>query len=265
MAFMKKCVFCGGSPKEGFSEEHILPKWLLKEFGLNKTKISPTHFSKDGVVISTRHHLLDDLVAGGICKKCNNEWMSQLEDSARPYILSLSSNEVSVVDLTSKERFILARWAFKTALTLNLGSNFHKNIPRTHYEYIYHHTSKLPSNVLIAAQNHKHNQNFYWVQGSIWQITNQTNIIDETTIDYVTKHSYKICFQLRGLLIVVAFNPLEDYLFSIWRGIHVPLYPKRGPVSWYEKEEFPWKDSLEAALSFHVGLELFRNAKHQVV
>lgn len=260
---MKNCVFCNGNLKGNGSNEHILPQWLLEEFCIRDTEISPTHFSTEGNVISTRHHQLKNLVAGRICRTCNSGWMSELESEAQEYIVALSLNRISVVDLSDKERFTLARWAFKTALTLNLATNYRKNIPLSHYKYLYEQKFSLPDCITVLAQNHHYNQDFYWIQSATWKIDDQTDTLNQNIINFLTENSYKIGFQFRGLLLVIAFNPLEDYVFSMWQGIHLPLYPKRGSVGWYSDEEFPWNDSQEALFSFHMGLGLvqFANSK----
>jgi hypothetical protein len=255
---MKTCVFCNRPLSGVASNEHILPQWLLDEFKIGDAAISPTHLCADGTIASTRHHTLDGLVAGRVCSTCNNGWMSDLERAAKPHLLNLCSNSASVVDYDTATRLVIARWAMKTALTLNLGSNFHRNIPGLHYHHICNSSSTLPERVVVFAQNHQFNREFDWVQSPTWMITDATDTVNDSTIQYLKGHSYKIAFQLRGLLIVVAFNPLEDYLFSMWRGIHVPLYPERGPIGWYDRQGFPWNDSQTALYSFHVGVELVR-------
>jgi hypothetical protein len=261
---MKKCVFCGQSLSRGASNEHILAQWLLDAFEIRDTEISPTHMSgADGNVVSTRTHRLKNLVAGGICIACNTGWMSQLETSAQPLLLSLFANETSVVDCDEAQRFLIARWAFKTALTLNVGSNFHKNIPTAHYKHLYENSTTLPDRTVVFAQNHHFTQDFYWLQGSAWIVNDPTDTIGDGTKKLLLEQSYKIGFQFRGLLVVVAFNPLKDFLFSLWRGIHVPLYPKLGRIASFDRKKFPWDDSLQALYSFHLGLELVHNPSTQ--
>lgn len=172
--------------------------------------------------------------------------------------MSLFANDMSVVELNKADRFILARWVMKTALTLNLGSNYLKTIPSAHYSHLCEEPTTLPERVAAFAQNHHSNQEFFWIQGAAWSVSAQTGTIDGDTLTVLEQQSYKVTFQFRGLLLTVAYNPLPDYLFSMWRGIHVPLYPSRGPVAWFVREEFPWNDSQSAIVAFHVGLGLAR-------
>jgi hypothetical protein len=256
---MKTCAFCR-QPLSGIaSSEHILPQWLLDEFGIRDDEVSPTHMSSDGTAVSTRTHQLKNLVAGGVCATCNSGWMSQLETTSRPILRDLFANEISVVDCSPADRFILARWATKTALTLNLGANFRRNIPKAHYHHLHDDVSTLPERTVVFAQNHHFTQDFYWLQGAVWMIDDPYSAaIAQEEIDFLLANSFKIAFQLRGLLLVIAFNPIDTFLYLMWRGIHVPLWPERCPIGYYDRDHFPWSDSREAIYSFHAGLGLVR-------
>lgn len=48
-----------------------------------------------------------------VCKPCNNNWMSQLEDAAKPYIVELLTGHGT---LDAEELEVLGRWAIKTAM-----------------------------------------------------------------------------------------------------------------------------------------------------
>ena len=237
-----------------------MPQWLLDAFDIRDENIKPTHLSSyDEDIVSARSHQLNRLVAGGICKDCNNGWMSSLEVEAMPLLINLFKNETSVVDLNQSQRFTIARWAMKTALTLNHSSNFLKSVPKAHFSHLYSHPTTLPENVVVFAQNHDFNQNFYWLQSSTWIVHDADDIADEATKKCLQEKGYKIAFQFRGLLIVVAFNPLDEFLFCLWKGIHVPLYPMKGRIAYFDRDGFPWTDSKKAIYAFHIGLELAYN------
>lgn len=255
---LKACAFCSHTLQGRASREHILPEWLLAHLGIRDHQISPTHFSSSGDTVSTRYHPLRNLLAGRICSTCNNGWMSRLESAAQEHLKALFANNISVVELNEADRFVLARWVLKTAMTLNLGSNYLKNIPSAHYSHLCEKPTTLPEHVAAFAQNHHHTQEFFWIQGPAWSVSAQTGTIDTDTVTVLEQQSYKVSFQFRALLLTVAYNPLPDYLFSIWRGTHVPLYPSRGPIAWFDREEFPLNDSHSAVVAFHAGLGLAR-------
>ena len=255
----KTCLFCNQAIAGRKSNEHIFPQWLLDHFGIRKTKVTPTHRSFiDYVIKSIRKHTLNKFLAGKICQECNNGWMSELENSAKENIINLAENKKAVTDLKPEERFILARWTIKTALVLNSGSNFLKNVPKEHYHYIFKQKDKIPKNVAVFAQQHMYTEKFFWIQGSQWTVTGKNASLDKELEIIVLTKSYKIALQFGHLMLLVAHNPIDKYLFSFWKGIHVPLYPLKGKVTWFErsKDDFPWKDSIKATSLFHFSLGL---------
>lgn len=90
--------------------------WLLQEFGTN-VSMGLFRMLGDG---SRRQERVEIKPASfrlkQVCEACNNGWMSDLENAAKPLILGLIKNGLELNDLTEEERRILARWAGKTAI-----------------------------------------------------------------------------------------------------------------------------------------------------
>jgi hypothetical protein len=252
------CIFCN----EGLinkSREHVFPLWLLKYLSIEGVIISPTHSDKiTGDTKSKRRHDLSNFVSGGICEQCNNGWMSDLENAAKPILIDLIDLKKETKDLSRDERMVISRWATKTIYVLNLASNYFKNIPIHHFKYIKDFEDSLPSGIIVLAQQHHSSEKFYWLQSATWVI----NSYDDFSIYQkpLSEESYKISIQLGNLILLVAYNPIEDLAYSIWRGIHVPFYPKSGQIGSYEKEEFPWDNSISAIAAFHMGLQLINKS-----
>lgn len=249
------CIFCNGEITGSKSREHVIPEWLLDELKIKQEIISPTHFSVEKGIktVSTRHHDLNNLIAR-VCADCNNGWMSVLEVQAKPMIIELIRNEKVVIDFNEQERFVIARWAFKTALTLNLGSNFHKNVPLDHYKELYNDKERLPERVYIVAQQHYCNRQFYWMQGAWWHVFRRS--LNKSKLSEIKEKSYKIGFQFGNLILLIGYNPFPELLFKIEEGIHVPLYPIRGPIKYSVNDEFNFSDSEQAFIQFFWGLGL---------
>src|SRR6185503_20533123 len=111
---MRRCLFCNTPLLAGGTREHVFPKWILDRLGIRTAHISPTHFSPDGEVLSTRQHTLENVQEGRVCHDCNTGWMSRLENETRPLLLSVFDDARTVADLTHPERETVARWALKT-------------------------------------------------------------------------------------------------------------------------------------------------------
>lgn len=252
---LNNCVFCNDNlTKDNKSKEHIIPQWLIEFLKLKKENIQPTHFSSNGLTVSTRFHTLDGLLAGRVCNLCNGEWMSNLEQEAIPIIKPLITGDMVVIDLNDIQRQILARWTAKTAYTLNSASNYFKNVPANHYNFIRENTNSLPPKVCVFGQQHHGMRPFYWMQSAIWHINGDSEILYKVA-EEIKSNSYKISFQFGKLMLLIAYLPVDNVYPAIWKGIHVPLLPKSGKCGIYDKEEFPWEDSTEALVAFHCGLK----------
>ena len=109
------CIFCRKNDSEP-SLEDVIPKWIARQF--------PGHKKSQFVLESGRFDAPPErrfgtvghfgLTTTGPCKRCNNEWMSTIETSAKPILLRLMRGENHKV--TSSEGLVIARWTFKTAL-----------------------------------------------------------------------------------------------------------------------------------------------------
>jgi len=260
---IKTCIFCQGT-LERSSDEHVLPQWLLGYLKIRGEDISPTHYSfqSGSTVVSTRRHKVDNLVEGRVCSKCNNGWMSSLESEAKPLLVPLMEAEKEVVALKPDERLKVARWAFKTALVLNSASNFHKNVPPAHFYHLYNTQESLPPSIAVIGQQHHGDSPFYWLQMSFVLTSDQAADLSMEEAKALVATSYKISFQLKKLLIVVAWWPHPGWRYVIWRGIHVPLWPPKGPVDYYQNDPvsdgFPWEDSLAALTTLHLTFSVSR-------
>lgn len=251
----KHCVFCDTVlTKENRSKEHILPQWLLDFLNIRKVEIQPTHFSNIGVTLSTRQHTLDGLLAGQICKECNNGWMSNLELSVMPILKPLMLGKTTIIQLNDNERQIISRWTAKTAFALNSASNYLKNVPLQHYQYIKLNNENLPNNISTFGQQHHGTRPFFWIQSPTWFLNGHSDNLS----DIATKSkdsSYKISFQFGKLMLLISHIPFEKIYPVLWKGIHIPLFPKSGKCGYYEKKGFPWYDSEKALNEFHFGLQ----------
>lgn len=127
-----RCVFCRKTRKR--AKEHIWPKWLQEAVEGGTNLRAETHYAISGGVVNQRTLQNESLVLGQVCMDCNNGWMSKLEREAIPVITSLlSAQPLLGTALTVDHCSTLARWAFKTAIVRNLGTNYRKLIPPHHF------------------------------------------------------------------------------------------------------------------------------------
>lgn len=108
----KKCIFC---QRYGMSKEHFWPSWMGKLVSEGADK-SHSHEVHDGKA-KTELDLKKQAIRQGdvstkkirvVCEKCNNGWMSVLEEKAKPLLVRLMNNEKTL--LSDNDQELLAQW-----------------------------------------------------------------------------------------------------------------------------------------------------------
>ena len=245
------CLVCGTALTGNRAREHVFPRWLIDELHLRGIRITPVHQSADGVPISMREHTLEELVEGRVCAECNNGWMNQLEQSARPVLESLMRSDQDVADLDDCHRLILARWTCKTCWMLNSASNFRSIVPVEHIRALRSDCGSLPNGVVVAAGQHQSDRTFFWMQAQLWIADVPDEMKDE--LKDLAERSYKISIQLRDLLLLTAWWPAQDWLYGAHEDDHHLL--------WYDREVYrhaqdSWlhRGSARALFDFHASI-----------
>jgi hypothetical protein len=95
MSATKTCLFCGRvlppkRIKNGKSDEHIIPQWLMDHLGLCTMPVTGMRWDVPSrQVLEHKQHGVRRFVSGGVCAGCNGGWMSQLETEAKPILIRL--------------------------------------------------------------------------------------------------------------------------------------------------------------------------------
>jgi hypothetical protein len=97
------CIFCENSAG---SREHLWPQWILsrKNFGAFRLKRA----GAPEVILNNT-----ELTVKSVCGKCNNGWMSGLEQEAKPLLEQMFDDKP--VDLDGNQQQIVAKWVAKMA------------------------------------------------------------------------------------------------------------------------------------------------------
>lgn len=117
------CLFCGNNDSEP-SSEHVVPKWIAREFSGGGWDITDRLTQR---VRTNRKYI--DLTISAPCERCNNGWLSRLEQFAKPVLSPLIHG--ASTNLTPLEQQIVAVWLFKTAIMYDLHAE--KYTPRARY------------------------------------------------------------------------------------------------------------------------------------
>lgn len=102
---VRVCIFCAKRPAN--SLEHIfVPNWAAEEV---RRVGRPIRTDWEGRAVFPK-----EPVARVVCRKCNNEWMSEIESAAKPIFTQLRKVKTDVINPVDAHR--LAVWMTKTAM-----------------------------------------------------------------------------------------------------------------------------------------------------
>ena len=115
------CIFCGViltlsslNQHDSRTREHVYGRWFRDYVVNDKIKM----FTSDGQVATfLKQTALNKFWNDSVCGKCNNGWMSVLEQAVDPIINKLTGS-TDFNRLTTEEVETLARWVGKTAIVL---------------------------------------------------------------------------------------------------------------------------------------------------
>jgi hypothetical protein len=107
----RRCIFCNVS---GVTVEHVWPKWLRAFVpAMANHHHSMTGIWDQGQVATSNIRMWSgDAQSRGIkavCRDCNNEWMSKLEELAKPILVPLLTGSLTI--LPADHQTLLATWA----------------------------------------------------------------------------------------------------------------------------------------------------------
>lgn len=221
----KRCIFCQN--KGPFSKEHIIPQWLLKSLNVPH---KPTQFVRTsflGLKKNSRFLNLYNLTNKSVCSKCNNGWMSEMENHIKTKYSGLLLNNEVITQKTINDSInmssdpVFQRWIFKISALYNISTNYDVFVTDMHFNLIY--TNTLPVNFFIRLGFGKSNQDIEFIQsrptGIVYNKSLSTNLIST-----IGSFSFSINFKNIFLNILMIKTPYQSYLES---GNGIQVYPKR--------------------------------------
>jgi hypothetical protein len=123
----RPCIFCGRDDEP--SNEDAWPKWLTALLkipdGLTQTTYIATTDGFQRQLPTTDK--VPARLTRAVCLRCNNGWLSRLEDRTRPVLAPLVIGEPCSLSIANQE--LLATWAIKTALTTQQTLPGEKRMP----------------------------------------------------------------------------------------------------------------------------------------
>jgi hypothetical protein len=212
-----------------------------------------------GAQLAQRAHPVDQLLTGGICQKCNNAWMSDLEGAAKPILVSLMRSERRIASLVREERRIVSRWTAKTAFMLDLGG-LERRVPDRHLRALFTASPHVPAGLHVFAQCYARTRPWYYAAGAWWKHGGLTAEARRS----VTVESYKIFLQFGDLVLCVVSWPLQNWGLRIEKNALVKLWPDTAVVKQYIHPQAQDDGTSEGLCQRHlatIGVVPRRNAE----
>jgi hypothetical protein len=107
---LERCPFCNLYDP---TDEHVYPQWLSRELTSIGELVDPS-----GEHGPRKVHKLD--TTAPVCADCNHRWLSVLENDTKPILAPMVRGENR--RLLPEQQRLIAAWAAKTALMLDLAS-----------------------------------------------------------------------------------------------------------------------------------------------
>lgn len=136
----RTCIFCGST---GLSLEHVFPQWLAgvlagdpRKAGapFTHTRVAEFNGALEGTRWFQSRNLLDFKVRL-VCRRCNNEWMNDIENMARPFLTPMIQG-VSI-ELDRPGQLAVAAWASLRAMVARYQHHHESPVPADWRNHMY--------------------------------------------------------------------------------------------------------------------------------
>jgi hypothetical protein len=217
------CLFCGERSPRG--KEHVFADTLLQALEAGQRTIEIEKRSvEDNTLEDARKHTFDSFRCGGICTRCNNTWMSELENAVKPWILSIASKPDLLTLQDPARKLTFSRWALKTACIIDhisamneIGFDIAQQLLKP---------EGVPAHVSVLVGYHE-------FPFRVFFRLNQRNRWTEYPLNHSCESPdckkegpwFKVAFGIERLMVAVAGVPSDHYKLVIGGGVHVPIWP----------------------------------------
>jgi hypothetical protein len=116
---MRSCALCGATGVP-LTNEDVIPKWALRAFGVHGPVTIQIREEGGSPREVGKMRILKLILEGGLCQRCNNVRLSQLENYVKPILAPMAVDCTPMV-LDAKSQRLLATWAVKTAFLVELA------------------------------------------------------------------------------------------------------------------------------------------------
>lgn len=197
------------------SREHILPQWLAAEVEIPELDLKHyLHDEDEKTDALLRSHGLGSYAIKNVCSKCNNGWMSRLEDRAKPLLLELMNMRASLLQLTEEQRTTISAWAIKTAFMIASAQKSVGNLPWNLFRQLAETPEGVPAECFAVAA-----QLPFLPKGFLYACPG------DVLPQYQDPVSIRVGFPAHHLHFVVILPCLDAQRLVRTSGVHIPIWP----------------------------------------
>jgi hypothetical protein len=109
---------CGFCERTGVTLEHVWADWVTTVLGQRRMRIELGRKSLRRTWNTQGPSDRINMTARVVCRRCNNNWMSDLENSAKPLLTQMMTSNKILLPLDTASRVLIAAWAIKTAMVI---------------------------------------------------------------------------------------------------------------------------------------------------
>lgn len=206
----KVCIFCEGT---GLSKEHFWPDWISSHISKADTDKHITEIHSGDVrskpELEKKIERQGNLVTKKfrvVCRDCNSGWMSRLEESVKPFILSAMQNKN--ITLNPEQVAMLARWVVMKVLVAEQNHDGTQVTPTDDRKSFYE-DSVIPSYFRVYIARHEtDNEAAYHRYSSTLALSESGPLTD---LKGMERNTQSVSFLIGSLFFYVVACREENY------------------------------------------------------
>lgn len=235
------CAFCGVHRQ--LSKEHVLGRWMRKHFvswegGSTKTT---THVRPGGKRTSRtdRNQIpMSTTVVRLVCKSCNEQWMAKIEEDAKPHLIQMNTAPGGFI--SSACQLALSRWAYKTAVVVDLMSDMQTTTPERRRQMV--RASEPPGDVVVGLARFEDPSGEFIHRNNMRSFATTTVTVGTVSLQVYLRTSWALTDDWhRSPADAMAFfdaNPMAARLYPL------QLLPAVPPLSPFSSVDYSWWKTL---------------------
>lgn len=261
----KKCIFCQ-LPKR-MSKEHIWGDWLkayipprMNKHTMQSVRINRPNEPATGNIFLKAGDPLRSKVQV-VCVDCNNQWLSDIQNRAKPFLIPLIRGERTGLGSEAQQR--TAAWCAMAAMTAEFIDRDPKTIavPQSQWDWLMNNGTAPPGWRIWLADYHRRNWPAQWVHLTL-PIFEAKEIPKNNGTDYVLPNTQTTTFVVGRLYVHVMSSAdpenIDKWATTFTRAIPllVPFMPsKESFVAWPPARSLTDREADTIASAFHLYVE----------